>query len=197
MLPERNVTASASAHDRALELGEGTLTRVHQSSLFKSIQPLVGPLAEPAVKRILDSPTFQVCRQSCFTPLATLHSDCQDSLQLVTGCPSFLSNLGVIHLTRFLPTLYAGCQGAPHADDTQSCVSALASCDGSTLFCTCVFSVSQHSVDAFWTWSAPGNRLKNPALFCQKPNNINGESYAGTKPFLSRDSCFASRKTSQ
>lgn len=61
MLPEHNLTASVKPCHRVLELGEGTLTRVHESSLYKSIQPLVGPLAEPAVKRILDSPTFQVC----------------------------------------------------------------------------------------------------------------------------------------
>lgn len=65
------VTAYQSVHDsvvanpaytRAVQLGEGTLTRVHESSLFKSLQPLVGPLAEPTVKRILDSPAFQAVK---------------------------------------------------------------------------------------------------------------------------------------
>jgi hypothetical protein len=46
---------------RALELGGETMTRVHDSRLYKSLLPLVGPLTEPAVKRILESPTFQVC----------------------------------------------------------------------------------------------------------------------------------------
>lgn len=65
------VTAYQSVHDsvvanpaytRAVQLGEGTLTRVHESSLFRSLQPLVGPLAEPTVKRILDSPAFQAVK---------------------------------------------------------------------------------------------------------------------------------------
>lgn len=45
---------------RAMELGEGTLARVHDSAIYKSLLPLVGPFTEPAVKRLLDSPTFQV-----------------------------------------------------------------------------------------------------------------------------------------
>jgi hypothetical protein len=36
------------------------MTRVHDSRLYKSLLPLVGPLTEPAVKRIMESPTFQV-----------------------------------------------------------------------------------------------------------------------------------------
>lgn len=52
---------------RAMELGEGTLARVHDSAIYKSLLPLVGPFTEPAVKRLLDSPTFQVghCMNLC------------------------------------------------------------------------------------------------------------------------------------
>ena len=46
---------------RALEMGGETIGKVHDSRLYKSLLPLVGPLTEPAVKRILESPTFQVC----------------------------------------------------------------------------------------------------------------------------------------
>lgn len=55
---------------RALELGGETMSRVHDSRLYKSLLPLVGPLTEPAVKRILESPTFQVrsCKGSEMAP---------------------------------------------------------------------------------------------------------------------------------
>lgn len=61
----RNVTQAALSLCRALELGGETMTRVHDSRLYKSLLPLVGPLTEPAVKRIMESPTFQVSFPSC------------------------------------------------------------------------------------------------------------------------------------
>lgn len=60
-----------------MEMGSETISKVHDSRLYKSLLPLVGPLTEPAVKRILESPTFQVRVWSTFSIKPSLLS-CQD-----------------------------------------------------------------------------------------------------------------------
>jgi hypothetical protein len=74
-------TGSSPSCYRALELGGETMTRVHDSRLYKSLLPLVGPLTEPAVKRIMESPTFQVLNLEyaasvCSLAEASAHCGC-------------------------------------------------------------------------------------------------------------------------
>ena len=55
---ERSVSESAA----------GAIQHVHESRWYKILLPLVAPLADPAVKRIMNSPAFQV--------LTELHKRC-------------------------------------------------------------------------------------------------------------------------
>lgn len=58
-------------------MGSETISKVHDSRLYKSLLPLVGPLTEPAVKRILESPTFQVRVWSTFSIKPSLKPSCR------------------------------------------------------------------------------------------------------------------------
>ena len=42
------------------ESAAGAIQHVHESRWYKILLPLVAPLADPAVKRIMNSPAFQV-----------------------------------------------------------------------------------------------------------------------------------------
>jgi hypothetical protein len=87
------VSAYQQAHDavvqtpiytKALELGGETMTRVHDSRLYKSLLPLVGPLTEPAVKRIMESPTFQAVKEH-LAPMPPSEDIGTPTLQLLTA----------------------------------------------------------------------------------------------------------------
>ncbi len=54
---------------RVSESAAGAIQHVHESRWYKILLPLVAPLADPAVKRIMNSPAFQVLS-------GTLHHIC-------------------------------------------------------------------------------------------------------------------------
>jgi hypothetical protein len=58
-----DAVVATSIYTKAMELGSETMSKVHDSRLYKSLLPLVGPLTEPTVKRILESPTFQAVKE--------------------------------------------------------------------------------------------------------------------------------------
>jgi len=57
-----DTVVATAVYSKAMELGEVTLARVHESTIYKSLLPLVGPFTEPAVKRLMDSPAFQAVK---------------------------------------------------------------------------------------------------------------------------------------
>ena len=57
LLPQRRRHAFVC---RVSESAAGAIQHVHESRWYKNLLPLVAPLADPAVKRIMNSPAFQV-----------------------------------------------------------------------------------------------------------------------------------------
>lgn len=58
-----DVVVATPIYTKALEMGSDTMSRLHESRIYKSLLPLLGPLTEPTVKRIMDSPTFQAVKE--------------------------------------------------------------------------------------------------------------------------------------
>ena len=60
---------------RVSESAAGAIQHVHESRWYKILLPLVAPLADPAVKRIMNSPAFQVLfalqRHTCLGSAST------------------------------------------------------------------------------------------------------------------------------
>ena len=55
---------------RVSERAADTLAKVHESRLYKIFLPLVSPITDPAVKRIMASTTFQVRPSALSHPAA-------------------------------------------------------------------------------------------------------------------------------
>lgn len=53
-----------------------TLNKVHESRLYKIFLPLVSPLTDPAVKRIMASSTYQVSQHLSLRPLQRILCQC-------------------------------------------------------------------------------------------------------------------------
>ena len=76
------------------ESAAGAIQHVHESRWYKILLPLVAPLADPAVKRIMNSPAFQVpsgirhhlrrTRQTC---VITNHAGC--GARWIHSCANF------------------------------------------------------------------------------------------------------------
>ena len=50
---------------RVSESAAGAIQHVHESRWYKILLPLVAPLTDPAVRRIMNSPAFQVRTACC------------------------------------------------------------------------------------------------------------------------------------